>query len=157
MKEVIKNKTKKIWIIILIILLPIFIYLLIDWKNLYVDMYNFRQLEKTKTILDSIPKDVKNYPTLREYNENYNLNLIPIKNCYYVNFKNWKYPYIFWFKLESYIYIYIYKTKFFSYPDYDLQVKLAWPLFSTKPLPDDYNPDSTRRIFENVISNPCRD
>jgi len=157
MKEVIKNKTKKILTILLIILSPIFIYLLIDWKNLYIDIYNFRQLNKAKPILESIPKNVKNYPTLREYNENYNLNLFPIENCYYIDFDNWKYPYIFGFKLESQIYKIIYWGKYFSYPDYDLPVRLSWPLFSTKPLPDDYNPDSTRSDFEFIISNPCRD
>jgi hypothetical protein len=51
-------------------------------------MYNFRQLEKTKPILESISKDANHFYTLKEFNELYNSSIKPIKNCYYVSNSN---------------------------------------------------------------------
>ena len=153
MKEVIKSKTKKVLIIVLIILL-LFIYLLIDWKNLYVDIYNFRQLDKAKPYLETIDKNTKDFYFLKDFKE---INIKPIKNCYYIRKWNWKYLYIFWFKLESILLKFLYRTEYYSYPHYDLPVKISWqPIWITK-LPDNFNPDSNRRIFESIISNPCEE
>ena len=110
-----KRKTKKILTILLIILSPIFIYLLVDWKNLYIDMYNFRQLEKAKPYLKTIDENTKDFFNLKQFNERYNAWIKPIKNCYSINTNNWKYIYKFWFKLESLIYIYIYIKKVILY------------------------------------------
>ena len=158
MKEVIKNKTKKIWIIILIILLPIFIYLLIDWKNLYVDIYNFWQLNKAKPILESIDKDTKKFYSLKEFNEIYNTDIEPIKNCYDITSFNWKYQYIFWFKLESKILNLIYSKWYYVSPWYDKDVMLmcAWTMI-WPPKVEWWCPDRVIRDFIETITNPCKD
>ena len=145
-----KNKIKLISIIILaIILLPIFIYLLVDWKNLYVDMYNFRQLEKVKIILKDIKRNDDQFLYLEDFNEIYNQKIEPIKNCYYLrNYKSEdRVPYIFWFKLESLFYSYIYKAKYYAYPKYDLPYEYILPSKN----------DINFYIFNKIISNPCRE
>jgi len=173
MKEVIKNKTKKILTILLIILSPIFIYLLVDWKNLYVDIYNFWQLNKAKPYLETIDKNTKKFYNLKEFNEIYSAWIKPIKNCYSVNMNNWKYIYKFWFKLESYIYIYIYWNEYYMYPWDDMPVQSVcvwWHWFCEDEIEKDsvipyvknceFNWecfDTNRRAFENIISEPCRD
>lgn len=99
-------KPKKIalyaFIWILILYAWVFIYSLVfEQDKLVIDRYNFRQLEKVKPILESIPKNAKKFHTLKEFNDIYKTDVKPIKNCYYVSNENGKYPYIFWFKLES--------------------------------------------------------
>lgn len=145
-----KNKTKKMLIIVSIIFLPILTYVIIDYKNIYVDMYNFWQLNKAKPYLESIDENTKDFSNLKKFNEIYNADIQPIKNCYYTSNSNWNEKYIFWFKLESYIYIYIYKKNYISFPKYSLPIgKFCgwWPCV------DDINKD----IFERITSNPCRE
>ena len=147
-----KNKTKKILItIIIILLLPIFIYLLVDWRNLYVDIYNFWQLNKAKPYLETIDKNTKKFSNLKEFNEIYNAWIKPIKNCYSIDTYNWSEPYIFWFKLESLLYIYIYKTKYFAYPKYDTPISKFCDWW------DECIDDINRKWFEEIISNPCKE
>jgi len=168
-----KNKTKKILTILLIILLsPIFIYLLVDWKNLYVDMYNFRQLEKAKPILESLWENDKHFYSLKEFNEIYNINIKPIKNCYSISNDNWEYNYNFWFMLESYIYIYIYWKKSYIYPWYDMPYEntcfwqwicedepdwIDTPYSQAKCEFNSYCDGSSIIKFEETISKPCKD
>jgi len=148
-----KEKVKKIILkIIILILSLVFIYLLIDGKNLYVDMYNFRQLEKVKIILKDLKREDKKFNNLNEFNEIYNVNIKSTRNCYYLrNYKSEdRVLYTFWFKLESYIYIYIYWDKFYAYPKYDLPVEIFcwwWPTCG----------DINKENFERVISNPCEE
>ena len=91
-----------------VLLLTIFLY---SWIFIYsyifeqdkitIDKYNFSQLEKSKPILDSIYREAKRFYSLKEFNDIYDANIKPIKDCYYVSNSNWNEKYIFWFKLES--------------------------------------------------------
>ena len=115
-KNIVKNKYFRIWIVILL-----WLFILRESYAVYIDIYNFRQLEKAKPYLETIDKNTKNFFNLKEFNEIYNTSIKPIKNCYSVNTNNWKYIYKFWFKLESYIYIYILKNI--------LYISLRWYTF----------------------------
>ena len=108
-KKIIKNKYIKI------ISLMLLWFILRESYAIYVDMYNFRQLEKAKPYLETIDENTKDFYNLKEFNEIYNAWIKPIKNCYSINKNNWKYIYKFWFKLESLIYIYIYIKKIILY------------------------------------------
>jgi len=83
---------------------------------MFVDFYNFRQLEKAKPILESIKPDDKKFSWFNNFTEKYDVNIRPIKNCYSITNNNGIYPYLFGFQLESYIYIYIYWSKIYTYP-----------------------------------------
>ena len=98
-KLILKHKYFKYLSLILISL-----FLINEVYNVYVDIYNFKQLEKVKIILNSINKSI-HFSSLNDFNSTYNSNITPIKNCYYLSDYNWKENYIFWFKLESYIYM----------------------------------------------------
>ncbi len=120
-----------------------------EQENIKIDEYNFKQLEKAKPILDNIPKDAKKFKTLKKFNELYNAWIEPIKNCYYVSNLNWKYPYIFWFKLESEKYKNKYWEKYYVYPNYDLPfTPYCW---WSKDCQDDIN----KWFFLSVISYHC--
>lgn len=143
------NKKVKYSLIVLWVLFLI-------WQSyaVYIDMYNFKQLEKAKPILESIPKDAETFYNLKQFNEIYNANIKPIKNCYSVNNYNWKYRYKFWFKLESLIYIYIYWDKYYVYPKYDTpKSRLCFWLVVWWWGGGCY--DDNRLHFETVVSNPC--
>ncbi len=103
MKKLLKNiTTKKVIKRGLIgIFILLWIYLLLDWRNIYIDMYNFEQLEKAKPILESIPGNAKKFYGLKQFNNLYSANIQPIKNCYQVSNDNWEEKYIFWFQLKS--------------------------------------------------------
>ncbi len=98
-----EKKYKKI--ILKVIFIIIFAFIIRESYLMYVDYYNFNQLEKAKIILDKIPENAEKFYTLKEFNEKYNTNIKPIKNCYYISNDNWNQDYIFWFKLESLLYI----------------------------------------------------
>jgi len=143
-KKIIKQIDIKVFKIWFLILLVMFIVRESYW--LYIDNYNFKQLEKAKPILETIWEKDERFTSLNEFNERYSADIKPIKNCYYVNNNNWKYQYIFWFKLESLFYSYIYRTSLYSYPWYDQ------PIIKKLPLKD-----SLYEYFYLIISNPCRD
>lgn len=53
-----------------------------------VDEYNFGQLEKAKKILKNVPRGddrSERFETLKKFNEQYNADIQPKKNCYYVS------------------------------------------------------------------------
>ncbi len=102
-KKIVKNKYFKIIVFILL-----WLFILKESYAVYIDRYNFKQLEKAKPYLEKIDKNTKDFSNLKKFNEIYNVDIQPIKNCYYTSNSNWNEKYIFWFKLESLIYIYIY-------------------------------------------------
>ena len=115
-----------------VLLLTIFLY---SWIFIYsyifeqdkitIDKYNFSQLEKSKPILDSIYREAKRFYSLKEFNDIYDANIKPIKDCYYVSNSNWNEKYIFWFKLESLIYKFIKFWENYAYPKYYLPTDYA--------------------------------
>lgn len=68
---------------------------LLEQENIRIDEYNFNELEKVKPILEKLPQENKKIFTVKKFNELYNANIQPIKNCYYISNSNGKYPYIF--------------------------------------------------------------
>ncbi len=116
MKEKLKQFGK--WFLIMTVLFLV----LHEFYGLTIDIYNFRQLEKVKVILKDLKRTDKKFLDLKDFNKIYNANIQPIKNCYYL--RNYstedRVPYLFGFKLESYIYIYIYQTQYYAYPKYDI-------------------------------------
>jgi hypothetical protein len=142
-----KNIKKTLKIISLIVL-----WLFIIWQSyaLYIDIYNFKQLEKAKPILEWINKDDKKFYWIKEFNAMYNIDLKPIKNCYSIWRDNWNFEYLFGFKLESFIYIFIYKTRYFAFPKYDTKI-------STSCVMNWWCIDLNKTSFKRIISNPCED
>lgn len=69
-------------------------------NNFYIDKYNFKQLEIVKNTLDWKKTESYSFQKLSEFNEKYNLNIEPKKDCYYISSENWDESYIFWFKLK---------------------------------------------------------
>lgn len=154
----IMKRNKKVLLIILSILfLPIILYIIIDWKNLYIDTYNFRQLNKAKPILESISEEDKIFYSLKEFNKIYETDIKPINNCYYViNRSNWNYKYIFWFKLESKIYNIKYWTGYYAFPAYNLPIDIdcIWWMWTWR---GGGCVDWVKKNFIKTISNPCKD
>ena len=150
-KKIVKNKYFKIVILMLLW------FILRESYAVYVDIYNFRQLEKAKPYLETIiPKSKYSY-NIKEFNENYSIygiNIKPIKNCYYIDTYNWTEPYIFWFKLYSYIYKRKYNEEYYIYPE--SKYNLVW-----KWLCREYGwvcgADLFFWYFKETISNPCKD
>ncbi|MDD2907810.1 MAG: hypothetical protein PHH98_04160 [Candidatus Gracilibacteria bacterium] len=151
-----KNKLKYIGIILLII------FVLSQSYAMYIDMYNFRQLEKVKIILKDLKREDKQFFNLNEFNKIYNVDIQPIKNCYYLrNYKSEdRVPYTFGFELESLIYTFIYGDDYYSnlykyvfgqryytYPKYDLQYV---PVYDSAGVFD-----GARSNYDYLISHPC--
>ncbi|MDD3793231.1 MAG: hypothetical protein PHI37_00260 [Candidatus Gracilibacteria bacterium] len=148
MKEKIKKIVKliniKVFKIGFLILLILFIVR--EGYGIYIDNYNFKQLEKAKPILETIKEGDERFFSLNEFNERYGADIKPIKNCYYVSNYNGEEKYIFGFKLESLFNMFIYKHNYFAYPRYNIP-------YEKRLYYDDYN----LFIFEEVISKLCRD
>lgn len=100
-----------------------------------IDDYNFSQLERVKSILGDNFNLNNEFYTLEEFNDEYETDIKPIKNCYYLsvssifkiddkNYDNGVW-YIFWFKLESEKYIEKYGGIYYAYPKYDIPKKDA--------------------------------
>jgi hypothetical protein len=89
------------------------------------------------------------FSDLWDFNQIYNSNIKPVKNCYYINNDNGDEKYLFWFKLESLLYKIKYLNTYIAYPSYDLSKSLycGWG----KDCKDDLDFYS----FEKIISNPC--
>ncbi|MCH2188238.1 hypothetical protein MK079_00210 [Candidatus Gracilibacteria bacterium] len=141
-----KEKILKGGKIFLISILGIFI--LLECYHIFVDTYNFRQLEKAKPILESIPLDAKTFYSLEEFNDQYNAEIKPVNNCYIVSNYSGREPYIFGFKLESYLYIYIYGTQYYAYPKYDVP-------YGQKCVGGIGCYDRNWESFQYIVSHPC--
>lgn len=155
-----KNKYKIQIIVILLIIMVISVIYVINMyrfesENIKIDEYNFAQLEKVKMILDSLDNENYDFFGIDEFNKNFNQNIEPIKNCYYIwnsswffeNNKSWEY--MFGFMLESKKYIMKYWDKNYAYPKYNLPEYIACDSVSC----DDWN----LKGFKNIISNPCEE
>lgn len=136
--------------------LIIFWILFLIWQSysVYIDIYNFRQLESVKIILKDLKRDDKQFFNLKEFNNIYTINIQPIKNCYYLRNYKWedRVSFTFWFQLESLIFMWVYKTRYYAYPKYDLPV--------TKVCTGMYNwrcSDASWNNFRYVISHPCEE
>lgn len=136
-----------------------------------IDTYNFEQLKKVKGILKDIPAEEMKFRNLKELNKKYNVEIEPIKNCYYTVTTNffdeyeWESLYIFWFQLESDKFKKKYGWEYYTYPKYDLPPdEICFPS-STKwnPFTVDIKDlettctDMTKGRFKSTISSPCRD
>jgi len=144
-KKIYKNKYFKKSIVILIVLL-----IAREIYNIYVDVYNFQQLEKAIPILESIPDSDYWFYWLDKFNDKYNADIQPIKHCYYVSNSNWDYPYIYGFKLESLVYKIKYLNFYHVYPGYDLEVE---PLCTQYYCVENIN----YVTFKKAVSNSCKD
>jgi hypothetical protein len=162
-KDTSKKSNKKV-IILIILLVPFSLFVWLEINNISIDRYNFKEFEKAKIVLNNNPEEIKTpfttkeidlfyskvsnmYYTIENFNKVYNTNIKPIKNCYAISRYNWEESYLFWFKLESFLYKLRYWNWYFVYPKYD------------KPYPTwlqiTWQPDTERKIFYFIISNPC--
>ena len=95
------KKIKKIALYSLCIIAWIYIIawlysFIFEQDKLAIDRDNFTQLEKAKPILENIPANARKFYTLKEFNEQYKVDIMPIEDCYYItNFNNWNQKYIF--------------------------------------------------------------
>lgn len=150
-----KEKLKKLFnskMITLLFILLICVFTFRELYYIYIDIYNFNQSEKVKLILKDLKREDKQFLYLKDFNEIYNENIKPIKNCYYIrNYSSEdRVPYTLWFKFESIFYKTMYKTQYYVYPKYDIPYKTrceSWIWCY------DWNRDN----FEYTISNPCQD
>ncbi len=145
-------KKIRIYHVKIIFIIFLLIFLLYQLVCIYIDIYNFRQLEKVKIVLKDLQRWDKQFRNIKEFNKIYSTDLKPIKNCYYLknNRSENRVLYNFWFKLESYIYIYIYKTKYYVHPKYD-----APYIGKCEMWRGCY--DRNRMYIEDLINNPCED
>lgn len=151
-----------IWFLLLVILFLLINLFFSDkieeFKNVRIDEYNFKQLEKAKVILNNIPQDSKKFYSLNEFNELYDINIKPTKNCYYVSNSNGKENYIFWFKLESQEYKNKLWEEYYAYPKYDLPYDESCFPSEIIWFPGEWVcMDMRKERFLGTISNPCND
>ncbi|MDD2907807.1 MAG: hypothetical protein PHH98_04145 [Candidatus Gracilibacteria bacterium] len=98
-----------------------------ELENIKIDEYNFEQLEKVKSVLNGLNKNSYSFENLKEFNEKFNQNIKPIKNCYLLSNGNNVFldksndNYIFMFKLYSMDYGKRYKNMYYIYPEYKFQ------------------------------------
>ena len=111
-----------IWILFLWIISILWYSYIYEQDKIAIDRYNFEQLEKAKPILEKLPQKDKKIFSPKMLNDLYGANIQTIKNCYYISNSNWKYPYIFWFQLESLMYKVLYFWENYAYPKYDKPV-----------------------------------
>lgn len=141
----------KLWITVMIACVVVwFLFYLIydyhkEYESLAIDQYNFSQLEKIKLLLDT-KNTVTSFNTLQEFNTKYNVDIKPVRNCYYASSSNWKEKYIFWFKLYSRDSMNKYWVDYYVYPRYDIPYdKICYWVCD----------DRNKLNFEYVISHPC--
>ena len=96
--------------------------------------------------MSSIKKDDVHFSNIEDFNKLFNTEIIPNKNCYFLNSKNGKFPYIFAFQLESNKYKKQYGADVFVFPGYDLwrAEVCTWTCY-----------DIIKSHFENIMSYPC--
>jgi hypothetical protein len=157
LRVVIKILLWILWLIILGFISLVIYSFTYEKEKIEIDRYNFEQLEKAKPYLETIDENTEDFYFLPDFNEKFNIDIKPIKNCYYVRSTNGEYQYIFWFKLESLLYKKIYWTEFYAYPEYDVPSYYTWHVFPNQTVDKSMNPDVKRRAFEYIISNPCED
>jgi hypothetical protein len=85
-EKVNKLLNKKVYVIISLI--SILIFIIYEIININIDIYNFKQLEKVKSVLDSLDKNSYNFSNLKEFNKKFSQNIEPIKNCYFLSDRN---------------------------------------------------------------------
>lgn len=157
-------KTKKFrniitWILLWTIILYTWVFtysIVFEQDKLTIDRYNFEQLEKVKNVLDKQDKNSYTFKELTEFNQKFNQNIKPTKNCYFMSDRNrffednkWGGGYVFWFQFESLISKFVYFWSYYAYPKYDLPY---WKLCLVNSCTD-----SNRNKFTYTISNPCWD
>jgi hypothetical protein len=120
----IKELYKKSSLFRIVVILLIWALIIFEWKNIYVDRYNFQQLEKAKKVIENIPENKKTYSVrnLKQLNSKFKADIEPLdkRYCYYVYYqfdkeKN-KSDFEFWFKLHSLLYKLMYMSNNYAYP-----------------------------------------
>ncbi|MDD2907476.1 MAG: hypothetical protein PHH98_02435 [Candidatus Gracilibacteria bacterium] len=150
--KILKKSIIGILLFIIFLYSGVFIYSYVfEQDKIKIDKYNFEQLEKSKLILNNISTDSKKFFTLKDFNNIYDSDIKPIKNCYYISNSNGKEKYIFGFQLESLIYKFINFGKNYVYPKYDLPP--SYFCGGSRNCSD----NMVFNIFYKTISNPCRD
>ncbi|MDD2907319.1 MAG: hypothetical protein PHH98_01630 [Candidatus Gracilibacteria bacterium] len=126
-----------------------------EQDKIKIDRYNFGQLEKAKSILKNISEDKIEFYSFNNFNEKYNSDITPIKNCYAFSDSNGDKPYIFGFQLESLIYKFINFGKNYAYPSYNRPNNtICLGKYLNGSVGGCTN---SRDAFIETISNPCRD
>ncbi len=119
-----KELYKKSSLFRIVVILLIWALIIFEWKNIYVDRYNFQQLEKAKKVIENIPENKKTYRVrnLKQLNSKFKADIEPLdkRYCYYVYYQfdkeENKVYFEFWFKLHSLLYKLIYRWKYYNYP-----------------------------------------
>jgi len=121
-----KELYKKSSLFRIVVILLIWALIIFEWKNIYVDRYNFQQLEKAKKVIENIPENKKTYRVrnLKQLNSKFKADIEPLdkRYCYDVYYdKNPTWPwyvFTFWFKLHSLLYKLIYGWEYYKYPNW---------------------------------------
>ena len=118
-----------------------------EQDKLAIDRDNFIQFEKAKLVLEHLPVNTSKFHTLKEFNSLYHQSIKPVRNCFVVGNDNWKYPYIFWFELESLFYRLLFIWWNYTYPQYDISADIlcVWKCYDASPIQ-----------FNYIISHPCQ-
>ncbi len=110
---------------------PLFSPVKTEIDNIMLDRYNFKQLEKIKSILSEVPREEYKFARLADFNRQFDVEVIPKKYCYYIMSThyfedeeyNWnELGYIFATKIHSKYYSDKYPEWFFVYPEYNLPI-----------------------------------
>jgi hypothetical protein len=172
MKKLIE-KYKKLYknssIFRIFLLLLIWALIIFEWRNIYIDYYNFQQLEKAKQVVENLKWEEKDYRVrdLKWFNYQFDADIEPLdkRYCYYVYYNKiptgpW-YIFNFWFKLHSLLYKIKYWWTHYNYP-YKMEepepskecleeLKLPWLRWAPSCVSV-----SRYRRFLDAINNPCR-
>jgi len=164
-----KELYKKSSLFRIVVILLIWALLIFEWKNIYVDRYNFQQLEKAKKVVKNLKWEQKYYPAdnLKSFNYQFDTNIEPLDkrycyDVYYSYFTEKKdYTFTFWFKLHSLLYKLIYGWEYYNYPykrkkpTESEQCKKARKAISNQPWIKWIPPSCVTRGSMEAVNNPC--
>jgi len=136
-----KELYKKSSLFRIVVILLIWALIIFEWKNIYVDRYNFQQLEKAKKVVEKFEKSWKRLalPVYSLDDFNYwkwtdflvwmwaDIEPLDKRYCYDVYYdKNPTWPWYvfeFWFKLHSLLYKLRYGWEYYNYPHKKIEPK----------------------------------
>lgn len=156
-----KKLNKKLIYVIVYLNILIAIWLILynyqkEQENIKIDEYNFEQFKKIWNILDKLDKKSYSFNNLKEFNQRFNQDIKPMKNCYFLSSTEdffWKANYIFLFEIYSKKFNKKYNSTYYIYPEsmynlieYSLCEK-HWGICSA---------DIVFSKYMETISNPCQ-
>jgi len=132
----------------------------IEEENILIDEYNIKQLETVKQVLNNLDKNSYSFSNINDFNIQFNQNIKPIDNCYFlsdvnslysdfykhfkIDKKDYNWWYMFWLSIKSTKFQRIYWKKTYVYPYYNFPACIG-----------NCN-DGRYWKLDEIINNPCK-